>query len=158
MRVSASESSIASVTSADLSALSFADEPSVAVITGSALAAFASCSSKSFISTVTSGGYADYALFVGLKLVAIIEAKKISVDIPSVIDYQCKDYARMIKSEHDQYVINDWNGYKVPFVFATNGRKYLKQIEQKSGIWFLDLRAVQIRLKRCKVGLVLMDL
>lgn len=91
-------------------------------------------------STVTRGGYADYALFVGLKLVAIIEAKKISVDIPSVIDYQCKDYARMIKSEHDQYVINDWNGYKVPFVFATNGRKYLKQIEQKSGIWFLDLR------------------
>lgn len=91
-------------------------------------------------STVTRGGYADYALFVGLKLVAIIEAKKISVDIPSVIDYQCKDYARMIKSEHDQYVINDWNGYKVPFVFATNGRKYLKQIELKSGIWFLDLR------------------
>lgn len=91
-------------------------------------------------STVTKGGYADYALFVGLKLVAIIEAKKASVDIPSVIDYQCKDYARMIKAEHSQYVINDWNGYKVPFVFATNGRKYLKQIEQKSGIWFLDLR------------------
>lgn len=91
-------------------------------------------------STVTKGGYADYALFVGLKLVAIIEAKKASVDIPSVIDYQCKDYARMIKAKHSQYVINDWNGYKVPFVFATNGRKYLKQIEQKSGIWFLDLR------------------
>lgn len=91
-------------------------------------------------STVTKGGYADYALFIGLKLVAIIEAKKASVDIPSVIDYQCKDYARMIKAEHSQYVINDWNGYKVPFVFATNGRKYLKQIEQKSGIWFLDLR------------------
>lgn len=91
-------------------------------------------------STVTKGGFADYALFVGLKLVAIIEAKKASVDIPSVIDYQCKDYARMIKSEHDEYVIKDWNGYKVPFVFATNGRKYLKQIELKSGIWFLDLR------------------
>ncbi len=91
-------------------------------------------------STVSKGGYADYALFVGLKLVAIIEAKKASVDIPSVIDYQCKDYARMIKSEHSKYVIHDWNGYKVPFVFATNGRKYLKQIELKSGIWFLDLR------------------
>lgn len=91
-------------------------------------------------STVTKGGFADYALFVGLKLVAIIEAKKASVDIPSVIDYQCKDYARMIKSEHSEYVIKDWNGYKVPFVFATNGRKYLKQIELKSGIWFLDLR------------------
>ena len=91
-------------------------------------------------STVTKGGFADYALFVGLKLVAIIEAKKASVDIPSVIDYQCKDYARMIKSEHNEYVIKDWNGYKVPFVFATNSRKYLKQIELKSGIWFLDLR------------------
>ena len=91
-------------------------------------------------STVTKGGYADYALFVGLKLVAIIEAKKASVDIPSVIDYQCKDYARMIKAEHNEYIINNWNGYKVPFVFATNGRKYLKQIELKSGIWFLDLR------------------
>ena len=33
-------------------------------------------------STVTKGGFADYALFVGLKLVAIIEAKKASVDIP----------------------------------------------------------------------------
>lgn len=91
-------------------------------------------------STVTKGGFADYALFVGLKLVAIIEAKKASVDIPSVIDYQCKDYARMIKVEHNEYVIKDWDGYKVPFVFATNGRKYLKQIELKSGIWFLDLR------------------
>ena len=42
-------SKLSSVTSADLAALSFADEPSVAVTTGSALAAFASCSSKSLI-------------------------------------------------------------------------------------------------------------
>lgn len=91
-------------------------------------------------SAVTKDGFADYALFVGLKLVAVIEAKKANVDIPSVIDYQCKDYARMIKPEHNEYVIKDWNGYKVPFVFATNGRKYLKQIELKSGVWFLDLR------------------
>lgn len=86
------------------------------------------------------GGFADYALFAGEKLVGIIEAKKAGVDIPSVIDYQCKDYARMIKPEHNGYVIKEWNGYKVPFVFAANGRKYLKQIETKSGIWFLDLR------------------
>ena len=30
---------------------------------------------------------------------------------------------------------------KVPFAFATNGRKYLKQIDTKSGIWCLDLRS-----------------
>src|SRR5699024_1460043 len=33
-----------------------------------------------------------------------------------------------------------WGDYQVPFLFATNGREYLQQIEQKSGIWFLDAR------------------
>ncbi len=33
-----------------------------------------------------------------------------------------------------------WQNYKVPFVFATNGRPYLKQIETESGIWYQDLR------------------
>ncbi|WOD37354.1 hypothetical protein [Nodosilinea sp. E11] len=28
----------------------------------------------------------------------------------------------------------------MPFVFATNGRDYLNQLETKSGIWFCDLR------------------
>ena len=28
----------------------------------------------------------------------------------------------------------------VPFVFATNSRAYLKQIETESGIWFRDVR------------------
>ncbi len=92
-------------------------------------------------SKVSKNGYADYALFVGLQLVGIVEAKKANVDIPSVIDYQCKDYAQLIKPEHNEYVIKQWGSYKVPFVFATNGRKYLKQIETKSGIWFLDLRS-----------------
>ena len=91
-------------------------------------------------SKVSKNGYADYALFVGLQLVGIVEAKKANIDIPSVIDYQCKDYAQLIKPEHNEYVIKQWGSYKVPFVFATNGRKYLKQIETKSGIWFLDSR------------------
>lgn len=91
-------------------------------------------------SAVGKNGYADYALFVGLKLVGIVEAKKAAIDIPSVIDHQCKEYAKGIKGEHQEYIINQWGDYKVPFVFATNGRKYLKQIETKSGIWYLDLR------------------
>lgn len=92
-------------------------------------------------SAVGKNGYADYVLFVGLKLVGIVEAKKTSADIPSVIDYQCKEYAQNVKPEHKEYVINQWGAYQVPFVFATNSRKYLKQIETKSGIWFLDLRS-----------------
>lgn len=85
-------------------------------------------------------GFADYALFTGLELVGVIEAKRANIDVMSAIDYQCKDYARTIKDEHKDYIINQWGEYKVPFVFSTNGRKYLKQIETKSGIWFLDLR------------------
>ena len=91
-------------------------------------------------STVSNRGYVDYALFVGEKLVATIEAKAIHKDIPSVIDYQCKDYSRNIRQEDAQYQINTWGEYKVPFTFATNGRPYLEQFETKSGIWFLDLR------------------
>lgn len=88
----------------------------------------------------TENGFADYALFVGLQLVGIVEAKPESKDISAIIDNQCKEYARSIKSEHAEFVINTWGAYKAPFLFATNGRKYLKQIETKSGIWFLDIR------------------
>ena len=91
-------------------------------------------------STVGNGGYVDYALFVGIQLVGVIEAKRHFADIPSVIDYQCRDYAQHIKSEHSVYLVDQWGEYQVPFLFATNGRKYLKQIEIKSGIWFLDAR------------------
>ena len=34
----------------------------------------------------------------------------------------------------------EFGEFKVPFVFATNGRPYLKQLETKSGIWFRDVR------------------
>ena len=91
-------------------------------------------------STVGKKGYADYALFVGLKLVAIIEAKAKHKDIPSVLDYQGKDYPRNIRTEDAQYQLGTWGAYKVPFTFATNGRPYLEQYKTKSGIWFLDLR------------------
>ena len=85
-------------------------------------------------------GYVDYALFVDEKMVAMIEAKRMFIDVPNVIDVQCKDYASHVKHEHKNHIINTWNGYDVPFVYATNGRKYLKQLEIKSGIWALDLR------------------
>lgn len=91
-------------------------------------------------STVGNKGYVDYALFVGTQLVATVEAKAIHKDIPSVIDYQCKDYSRNIRAEDAQYQIGTWGKFKVPFTFATNGRPYLKQYDTKSGVWFLDLR------------------
>ncbi len=91
-------------------------------------------------STVGNRGYVDYALFVGTQLVATVEAKAIHKDIPSVIDYQCKDYSKNIRNDDQVYQIGTWGSYGVPFTFATNGRPYLEQYDTKSGIWFLDLR------------------
>lgn len=91
-------------------------------------------------STIGNRGRADYALFIGLQLAAVIEAKAEHKDIPSVLDYQGKDYPRCIREEDAPYQIGIWGEYKVPFTFATNGRPYLEQYRTKSGIWFQDLR------------------
>ncbi|MDO5048293.1 MAG: type I restriction-modification system endonuclease [Actinomycetaceae bacterium] len=91
-------------------------------------------------SNVGLGGRADYALFVGKKLVGVVEAKPQHTDIPSVLDYQARDYARQIKKEHREYTVGSWDEFHVPFLFATNGRPYIEQFETKSGIWFHDIR------------------
>ena len=88
------------------------------------------------------GGFADYALFIGEKLYAFIEAKAEHRDVMSVMDDQCKDYATHVRKDDEMYILGTYGKYQVPFVFATNGRPYLKEYEQKSGIWFLDLRVV----------------
>lgn len=90
-------------------------------------------------STTRNHGRADYALFIGLKLVGIVEAKRASKDVAADLD-QSKDYARNIRKEHMEYVCGKWQDCYVPFLFSTNGREYLKQIETKSGIWFVDNR------------------
>lgn len=84
-------------------------------------------------------GYADYALFVGLEFVAIIEAKRLSKNILSDIE-QAKDYARKVIKRGDEEIHKPYGAYFVPFLFATNGRPYMKQFEEKSGVWFLDAR------------------
>lgn len=91
-------------------------------------------------SSVGRNGRADYALFIGETLVGIIEAKAEHSDIPSVLDYQAKEYARCIKPEHLELTFGRWGDFKVPFLFATNGRPYLAQLETKSGVWFQDVR------------------
>lgn len=83
--------------------------------------------------------YADYALFVGTELYGVVEAKKFSTDISSNL-HQSKKYAENIRSVEEISLMGEWEQYKVPFLFSTNGRKYLEQIQTKSGIWFLDVR------------------
>ncbi|MBX5191090.1 type I restriction-modification system endonuclease [Rhizobium sp. NZLR3b] len=91
------------------------------------------------------GGRADYALFVGLTCVGVVEAKRESVDVPSTLQ-QAERYARTIElpPEH-RHPDGPWkhglaDPFRVPFVFATNGRPFVRQWQTKSGIWFCDLR------------------
>lgn len=88
----------------------------------------------------TKTGYADYALFIGTKLVGLIEAKAIYKDISAILDCQCRDYAKNISVADEKYLLGNWRGYRVPFIFAANGRKFHQQLETKSGVWFFDLR------------------
>lgn len=85
------------------------------------------------------GKWADYALFVGTALYGIVEAKKYSSDISTDL-HQSKIYAQSILPFEGIDYLGNWEGYKVPFLFSTNGRNYLEQIKTKSGVWFLDVR------------------
>ena len=85
------------------------------------------------------GKYADYALFIDTKLYGIVEAKKYASDISTNLR-QSDIYAKKIDITGDFEILGEWEGYKVPFLFSTNGREFLEQIKTKSGIWFLDVR------------------
>jgi type I restriction enzyme, R subunit len=72
----------------------------------------------------TANGPADYALFVEGKLLGIIEVKKVTVNPQNVLE-QAKRYSK------GAFIgPGNWNGYRVPFLFASNGEI----------IWFLDTR------------------
>lgn len=75
----------------------------------------------------TENGPADYALFVDGILLGIIEAKKLAVNPQNVLE-QAKRYARGAANGP-----GNWNGYRVPFLYATNGEI----------IWNLDVRAAR---------------
>jgi type I restriction enzyme, R subunit len=86
------------------------------------------------------GGRVDYALFIGKKLVGFIEAKAQKTNIPSVLESQTKMYAKNVVQIENEEIIPTTGEYKVPFLYATNGRPYLRQIQEESGIWFWDSR------------------
>lgn len=88
----------------------------------------------------TANGPADYALFVGIMLVGVVEAKRRRKNVSAAID-QSERYSVGIKDGGDfSFAGGPWAEHRVPFVFAANGRSYLKQIDTASGIWFRDTR------------------
>jgi type I restriction enzyme R subunit len=89
----------------------------------------------------TANGVADYALFVGTRCIGLVEAKRRQKNVSTAID-QAERYAKGFQLQDGVGLVDGspWGEFYVPFVFASNGRPYLKQIETESGIWFRDVR------------------
>lgn len=88
----------------------------------------------------TMDGRADYLLFIGLTPVAAVEAKRKHMDVAAALQ-QAKRYSRgLILSTAMEAPGGPWEKFRLPFVFSTNGRRFLRQLQERSGIWFCDLR------------------
>ena len=98
----------------------------------------------------TANGPADYALFVGLTCVGIVEGKRSRRNVAGALD-QAGRYSQGFLPEPGIVLPagSPWPAvsgnaaepsFRVPFLFSTNGRPYLKQLETQSGIWHRDAR------------------
>ena len=88
----------------------------------------------------TAKGPADYVLFIGLMPIAIVEAKRANKNVKSAL-VQAKRYSENIQFTDDMKAPGGpWEDHKIPFLFSTNGRGYLRQLLDFSGIWFRDAR------------------
>ena len=89
----------------------------------------------------TKSGPADYVLFVGLTAIGVVEAKRKAKDVSGSLE-QARRYSRDFHVQGDELLPGGgpWAKYQVPFLYATNGRPWFKQLDTKSGIWFQDVR------------------
>jgi type I restriction enzyme R subunit len=90
----------------------------------------------------TASGPVDYALFIGTRAVAVIEAKRENRNVPGAIE-QARRYSKAFSEGSEHYSLIEgapWRDHRVPFLLASNGRPYLKQLEDESGVWFVDVR------------------
>jgi type I restriction enzyme, R subunit len=88
----------------------------------------------------TASGPADYVLFAGLTPIAAVEAKRKNIDVSGALQ-QAKRYSRGYAIPAEQQTPGGpWEKFRVPFVFSSNGRPYLRQLATRSGVWFGDVR------------------
>ena len=94
-------------------------------------------------------GKANYILFIGLTPVAAIEAKRQNANVASKLQ-QAERYAQGIEFTDTmkpawELIGSGFNwhhnvDFDIPFVLSCNGRPYIKQLKEFSGIWFRDVR------------------
>lgn len=111
-------------------------------------------------------GFADYVLFVGLRPIGVVEAKKANSDVSAKLNeaYRYSKYfdfaflkQELEQSANDNEMLDQiaetlpnyaptWpdssgkESYKIPFCFSANGRDYRAAMKTKSGIWYRDVR------------------
>ncbi len=90
----------------------------------------------------TKNGTADYVLFVGMVPIGVVEAKRLHIDVAGKLDQSTRYGTGFVVKDGITLAGGPWGklGHQIPFLFATNGRPYLEQIKEKSGIWFRDAR------------------
>jgi type I restriction enzyme, R subunit len=82
-------------------------------------------------------------LFSGLDIIGVVEVKRQSKNVAGDIT-QAKRYSRDFQLQGDAAFLREpWGEYRVPFVFATNGREFLEQLRTMSGVRFCDLRRAE---------------
>jgi type I restriction enzyme R subunit len=101
---------------------------------------------------------ADYVLFISLKPVAIIfvtpNSAKIEIGIAKAEilsrDINLQAVRDIAQNESYELVLDEWyrdalekERYRVPMVYASNGREYHPERKEQSGIWFRDLRRLE---------------
>lgn len=96
-------------------------------------------------------GRADYVLFKGLTPIAVVEAKRENTNVSGKIS-QAERYSRGFKvvdplvgaweaeGQTVAWPYEECGHYHIPFVYSCNGRPFVPQIAEQSGIWFRDVR------------------
>nr|WP_205200203.1 type I restriction-modification system endonuclease [Burkholderia sp. Cy-637] len=94
---------------------------------------------------------ADYILFVGMRPIAVVEAKSINKNVAGKIG-QAERYSRGFQlapdhspawkaaGQHGPWPDGQGGFFQVPFAYSCNGRPYIEQLREHSGTWFRDLR------------------
>jgi type I restriction enzyme R subunit len=100
------------------------------------------------------GDRADYVLFHGLIPIGVVEAKRQNIDVAGKLG-QAERYSRgfdlrsfagglgpawEVEGRTIAWPDDAEGHFHIPFLFSCNGRPYLPQLAEKSGIWFRDVR------------------
>jgi len=88
----------------------------------------------------TGSDYADYVLFLGETVAAIIEAKRRNIDLRQALD-DAASYSAGYEIQAEEVLPEASGAYRVPLLFASNGRPFVGEDDVLHGVWYRDVRS-----------------